>query len=63
MRESTEQSIMPNDHIVHLIVHGFLHLLGFDHENELDAEIMESTETKTLEGLGIANPYVKDQKL
>jgi probable rRNA maturation factor len=62
VRESNERSLGLNDHVVHLIVHGFLHLLGYDHEIEADAETMESIEIKTLEGLGITNPYVKGQE-
>lgn len=61
--ESNERSLKLDDHIVHLIVHGFLHLHGYDHEDEVEAEAMESIEIKTLEGLGIANPYVKGDEL
>lgn len=63
VRESSERSIKLDDHIVHLIVHGFLHLLGYDHESEAEAQTMESIEIKTLEGLGIDNPYVKGEEL
>ena len=63
VREANEQTIKLEDHLVHLIVHGFLHLHGYDHENDVDAEMMEALEIKTLEGLGIANPYVKDEAL
>ena len=45
------------DHLAHLIVHGTLHLRGYDHENDTDAEEMEALETAILEGLGIADPY------
>jgi probable rRNA maturation factor len=45
------------DHTTHLIVHGTLHLLGFDHERELDATLMEGLETEILGKLGIADPY------
>ena len=44
-------------HVTHLIVHGVLHLLGYDHESDDDADLMEATEIAILEGLGIANPY------
>ena len=45
------------DHLSHLVVHGMLHLLGFDHEVESDAECMERLETDSRAGLGIADPY------
>jgi probable rRNA maturation factor len=63
VRESSERSIKLEDHMVHLIVHGFLHLLGYTHEVETEAQTMESIEIKTLEGLGIDNPYVKGEEL
>ncbi|OYY13120.1 MAG: rRNA maturation RNase YbeY [Azorhizobium sp. 39-67-5] len=45
------------DHFTHLIVHGTLHLVGFDHEDEEEAEEMEDTERHILAGLGISDPY------
>lgn len=45
------------DHLTHLVIHGMLHLLGHDHENDGEAEEMESLEIKTLAGLGVADPY------
>lgn len=56
-REAREQGKVPRDHYAHLTVHGVLHLLGFDHQNERDAVRMESLETRVLAGLGIADPY------
>ncbi len=44
-------------HMGHLIVHGFLHLVGYDHEAEGDAEAMEALERAALERMGIADPY------
>jgi probable rRNA maturation factor len=44
-------------HLSHLVVHGLLHLLGLDHENEEEAEEMEALEASILESLGIKNPY------
>lgn len=51
------------DHIAHLVVHGFLHLLGYDHEADADAEKMEELERVALKRLGIPDPYArpKDQ--
>lgn len=57
MRESQGAGIGFCDHATHLIVHGGLHLLGYDHEQDDEAEIMESLETHILEKLGIKNPY------
>ena len=44
-------------HASHLVVHGVLHLAGYDHERERDAKVMEPLESKILAGLGIADPY------
>ena len=46
------------DHFVHILIHGFLHLLGFDHETEGQARKMENIETKILNHLGIKDPYL-----
>jgi len=46
-----------SDHFSHLVVHGMLHLLGYDHETDAQAERMERLEVRILEGLGIADPY------
>ena len=45
------------DHLSHLIVHGMLHLLGYDHLTETDAHHMEAAETEILAGLGVADPH------
>lgn len=59
-REAGEQGKSFRDHTAHLIVHGFLHLIGYDHENETEAVVMEGEETVILAGLGIGNPYEGD---
>ncbi|MBT6093328.1 MAG: rRNA maturation RNase YbeY [Rhodospirillaceae bacterium] len=56
-REAVTQSKAPADHFSHLVVHGMLHLLGYDHIEADDAEIMEKLETVVLAGLRIADPY------
>jgi len=56
-REATEQLKTLADHTTHLTVHGVLHLLGYDHVAEAEAEAMEALETRILAGLGIADPY------
>ncbi len=57
LREATEATISVTDHATHLVVHGVLHLLGHDHENDAEAEAMEALETKILASLGVADPY------
>lgn len=48
------------DHLCHLVVHGILHLIGYDHETDGDAAAMERLETRLLAGLGVADPYATD---
>ncbi len=57
LRESREQDKLFEDHLRHLIVHGFLHLFGYDHETDGQAEDMEALETEILSGIGVADPY------
>ena len=57
MAEAEAGGITPADHVTHLVAHGVLHLLGFDHELEADADAMEALETKILARLGVADPY------
>jgi probable rRNA maturation factor len=56
-REAAEQKKTFADHLSHLVVHGVLHLLGFDHENADEAGAMEALELKILAGLGVPDPY------
>jgi probable rRNA maturation factor len=56
-REARAQRKSVNDHLTHLMVHAVLHLLGYDHESDPDAEEMETLECKALATLGIADPY------
>lgn len=55
VREAENSSL--DDHFCHLLVHGMLHLVGYDHETNDDAECMEALEISILEKLGIDNPY------
>jgi len=55
--EAQDQQKTFDDHVSHLLVHGLLHLLGFDHDSDADAEEMETLEIEILQGLGISSPY------
>jgi probable rRNA maturation factor len=62
VREASEQNKEIQDHLTHLLVHGVLHLAGFDHMEENEAEKMENLEIMILQDLHISNPYlVSDQ--
>jgi len=56
-REAAEQDTPVEHHFRHLVAHGFLHLLGFDHETDADAALMERVEAEILAVLGIPDPY------
>jgi probable rRNA maturation factor len=55
--ESASENKAFADHLAHLAIHGYLHLIGFDHETDDEAAQMESLEIRILSGLGIADPY------
>ncbi len=57
LREAEEQGKDPRAHVTHLLVHGTLHLLGFDHVRDKDAALMEGHEVRILAGMGLADPY------
>lgn len=56
-READEQGKSFDDHVTHLLVHGVLHLLGYDHIDDKDAALMEGFETEILGKMGLADPY------
>ncbi|VFR39632.1 Metal-dependent hydrolase YbeY, involved in rRNA and/or ribosome maturation and assembly [plant metagenome] len=60
VKEAREQKKALLDHAAHLVVHGTLHALGYDHLNAREARRMESLETAVLDGMGIADPYLVD---
>jgi probable rRNA maturation factor len=56
-REASSEGRALRDHVTHLVVHGVFHLLGYDHETDSEAEVMEKLEVRALMALGIASPY------
>ena len=56
-REAADAGRPMGDHVTHLVVHAVLHLLGHDHERDLDATLMEATEVEILGKLGVPDPY------
>ena len=58
-REAAEQGVSFTDHFTHLVVHGFLHILGYDHLTDAEALQMESLETQILGSLGVGDPYAQ----
>lgn len=62
-REATERGITLLRHCAHLVVHGALHMQGYDHESDDDAEKMENLETRIMKTLGYPDPYADHQSL
>ena len=62
IKEAKEQGKSIENHLTHLVIHGVLHLLGYNHENDKDANAMESLECNILAQLNIDNPYTDIQK-
>ena len=63
LQKEAEELLIPfKHHLIHMMVHGFLHLQGFDHQTDEDAAIMEKLEVQVLSDLNIDNPYkIKDE--
>jgi probable rRNA maturation factor len=56
--EAADKGISTQDHVAHLIVHGTLHLLGYDHIDDIEADAMEEIERQAMADLGLADPYL-----
>lgn len=56
-REAAEQGKAVGDHLQHLVAHGVLHLVGYDHQSDAEAQAMEALEREILAGLGVPDPY------
>ena len=62
-QESLSQHLALEAHWAHIVIHGILHLLGYDHISDQDAQIMQGFEIKLLQQLGFANPYAEDKTI
>jgi probable rRNA maturation factor len=58
--EAVHKGVSVEDHAAHLVVHGTLHLLGYDHQSDGDAADMEAREVRALARIGISDPYAVD---
>lgn len=61
LNEAEQQGKTPEAHWAHLVIHGVLHLLGYDHQNDAEAAEMEDREREALHRLGYPDPYANDQ--
>lgn len=62
LREAEEQGKAVDAHFAHMVVHGVLHVLGYDHNDDEEAETMEAEERRILAGLGYADPYAGERQ-
>ncbi len=62
VREAGAQGKSPEQHLAHLLIHGFLHLLGYTHANDSDARRMEAAERKIMHGAGFPDPYMQEHE-
>lgn len=60
--EASMRGVGVETHAVHLVIHGLLHLLGYDHESDRDAEIMEALETRAMGAIGLPDPYGSEKR-
>lgn len=63
MREASEQEKPIREYVAHMLVHGFLHLIGYDHETDAEAEAMEALERRIAMALGLSDPYADEPRL